>query len=127
MFSEYEVESFFDEMFSESGECLPHYAAIYNRFKEFSQDEVEEKQRLLNEGFLEQGVTFTVYGDAQGTERIFPFDVVPRIIPDKEWQVLEQGLTQRIVALNLFLNDIYHEGKILKDGVIPSDIIDVEV
>ena len=69
------------------------------------------------------GVTFTVYNDDQGTERIFPFDLVPRVIPQTEWQTLEKGLTQRIMALNLFLHDIYHEQKILKDRIIPPHYI----
>ncbi len=123
VFSDYKIGSFFDEMFSGSGECFDHYDAVYRRFKDFSQEEVEEKQRLVNEGFLEQGVTFTVYGDDQGTERIFPFDIVPRIIPADEWKTIEDGLTQRITALNLFLNDIYHAGNILKDGVVPEEIV----
>ena len=68
-------------------------------------------------------MTFTVYGDEQGTEKIFPFDLIPRVIPNDEWQRVEQGLRQRILALNLFLNDVYHGGKILSDGVIPKDVI----
>jgi uncharacterized circularly permuted ATP-grasp superfamily protein len=70
--------------------------------------------------FLRQGITFNVYGDSQGAERIFPFDLVPRVIPAKEWEFLERGLIQRITALNLFLHDVYHEQKIVKDGVIPA-------
>jgi len=79
----------------------------------------EEKRLAADLAFLRQGITFNVYGDAQGTERIFPFDLVPRIIPAKEWEHIEAGLIQRITALNLFLHDIYHEQKILKDGTIP--------
>jgi uncharacterized circularly permuted ATP-grasp superfamily protein len=78
------------------------------------------KREAIDTAFLRQGVTFNVYGDAQGAEKIFPFDLLPRIIPAKEWAHLEAGLTQRITALNLFLHDIYHEQKILKDGVIPE-------
>ena len=73
--------------------------------------------------FLSQGVTFTVYNDEQGTERIFPFDLLPRIIPAEEWDFIERGLVQRITALNLFLHDIYHGQNILKDGVIPKEIV----
>jgi uncharacterized circularly permuted ATP-grasp superfamily protein len=73
--------------------------------------------------FLRQGVTFNVYGDSRGTERIFPFDLVPRIIPATEWEYLERGLIQRITALNLFLHDIYHEQRIVKEGVIPAHYI----
>jgi uncharacterized circularly permuted ATP-grasp superfamily protein len=70
--------------------------------------------------FLRQGITFNVYGDSQGAERIFPFDLVPRVIPAKEWEFLEGGLIQRITALNLFLHDVYHDQKIVKDGIIPA-------
>jgi uncharacterized circularly permuted ATP-grasp superfamily protein len=73
---------------------------------------------------LRQGVTFTVYGDDQGTERIFPFDLMPRIIPHKEWERVESGLIQRITALNLFLNDVYHGQKIINDGIVPRELVE---
>lgn len=124
MFAGYQKESFFDEMFADDGRhVFDHYADLHHRFDRLEISELEEKQRRVDRGFLEQGITFTVYGDGEGTERIFPFDLIPRIIPDKEWQVIERGLTQRITALNLFLHDIYHGQKIIKDGIIPEDII----
>jgi uncharacterized circularly permuted ATP-grasp superfamily protein len=83
-------------------------------------DEFAEKRHSIDMAFLRQGITFNVYGDSQGAERIFPFDLVPRVIPAKEWEFLERGLIQRITALNLFLHDVYHEQKIVKDGVIPA-------
>jgi uncharacterized circularly permuted ATP-grasp superfamily protein len=86
-------------------------------------DEFERKRTLAASTFLTQGITFTVYNDDQGTERIFPFDLVPRIIPADEWDLVERGLTQRITALNLFLHDIYHQQNILRDGVIPKQIV----
>ena len=73
--------------------------------------------------FLTQGITFTVYGDDQGTERIFPFDLLPRIITAAEWRTLERGLTQRLTAINLFLKDVYHEGRILAEGIVPRDLV----
>lgn len=124
MFTGYEVGNYFDEMFSSMGESpLPHYRQLHERFNAFSDADIEEKQRLVNTGFLEHGITFTVYGEQDGTERIFPFDLIPRIIPANEWSMLERGLTQRIIALNLFLHDIYHNGNIIKDGIIPADVI----
>ena len=69
------------------------------------------------------GITFNVYGDSAGTEKIFPFDLVPRIVAASEWNRVERGLKQRIHALNLFIDDVYHEQKIVKDGVIPAEII----
>ncbi|MCG8600167.1 MAG: circularly permuted type 2 ATP-grasp protein, partial [Verrucomicrobiales bacterium] len=123
MFENYQQETFFDEMFREGEHPRNHYESVHDRFSRLTLEELEQRQREVDRGFLEQGITFTVYDDDQGTERIFPFDLIPRIIPDGEWRTLEAGLTQRIIALNLFLHDIYHEGKILSDGVIPRDII----
>lgn len=125
MFSQYQTEGFFDEMFSSpEGGSFEHYQEIEKVIASMSDDQLREKQRHTESSFLEQGVTFTVYGDTDsGTERIFPFDLIPRVIPSHEWTQIEDGLTQRIIALNLFLTDIYHEGKILKDKIIPEDVV----
>jgi uncharacterized circularly permuted ATP-grasp superfamily protein len=122
-FSGYQVGDFFDEMFAGPGVVRPHYSKLFARFKEMEREEFERKRALAASTFLTQGVTFTVYNDNQGTERIFPFDLVPRIIPAEEWDLIERGLVQRITALNLFLHDIYHTQNILRDGVIPKQII----
>ncbi len=122
-FSGYEVGDFFDEMFAAPGVVRPHYSKLFKRFKEMERDEFERKRELAASTFLSQGVTFTVYNDDQGTERIFPFDLVPRIIPAEEWELIERGLVQRITALNLFLHDIYHTQNILRDGIIPKQIV----
>jgi uncharacterized circularly permuted ATP-grasp superfamily protein len=116
----YKTENFFDEMFAGSGGTRKHYARFLDLIEQLQPGELEEKQRTLDLAFLRQGVTFNVYGDSQGAERIFPFDPMPRIIPASEWKRIEAGLAQRITALNLFLHDIYHEQRILKEGVIPS-------
>ncbi|MCA1659706.1 MAG: circularly permuted type 2 ATP-grasp protein, partial [Verrucomicrobiaceae bacterium] len=122
-FSGYQVGDFFDEMFTAPGIARPHYSKLFERFKEMDREEFERKRALAASTFLSQGVTFTVYNDDQGTERIFPFDLLPRIIPAEEWDSVERGLVQRITALNLFLHDIYHGQNILKDGVIPKEIV----
>jgi uncharacterized circularly permuted ATP-grasp superfamily protein len=88
-----------------------------------SRAEFEAKRRAVDLAFMRQGITFNVYGDSQGAERIFPFDLVPRIIPAPEWAYLETGLVQRITALNLFLHDIYHEQNIIRDGTIPAEYV----
>src|SRR4029079_12434169 len=119
-FSGYETGEFYDEMFASSGEVRPHYAALLERFRAMGTSEYERKQALADQSFLTQGITFTVYSDERGTEKIFPFDLLPRIIPASEWRHLEEGLVQRITALNLFLKDIYNEQRILKEGVIPE-------
>ncbi len=119
VFSGYATADFFDEMFTADGMIRPHYRKFTARFSDIPHDEFQGKRRDVDALFLRQGITFNVYGDSQGTERIFPFDLMPRIIPAAEWERLEAGLVQRITALNLFLHDIYHEQRILKDGVVP--------
>jgi uncharacterized circularly permuted ATP-grasp superfamily protein len=123
LFSQYEVADFFDEMFSAPGVARPHYSRLLTAFKEMGRADFARKRDLAAASFLTQGVTFTVYNDGQGTERIFPFDLIPRIIPAPEWERVERGLVQRIDALNLFLHDVYHEQNILRDGVIPKRIV----
>jgi uncharacterized circularly permuted ATP-grasp superfamily protein len=120
MLESYTHTGCFDEMVDESGETRPHYKKFRNLFQGLPPEEFEHRRQSVDLAFLRQGITFSVYGDAQGTEKIFPFDLIPRIIPAREWDHLERGLTQRITALNLFLHDIYHDQKIIKDGVIPA-------
>ncbi len=84
---------------------------------------MRRKKQAADVSFLHQGITFTVYGRDEGTERIFPHDLLPRIITSAEWQTIERGLTQRITALNLFLRDIYHEGRCLADGIVPREMV----
>ena len=122
-FADYQLGDFYDEMFAGEGKARPHYRKLLERFKEMDREEFERKRALAASTFLSQGVTFTVYNDDQGTERIFPFDLLPRIIPAAEWEKIERGLVQRITALNLFLHDIYHQQNILRDGVIPKQIV----
>ncbi|QJE98414.1 circularly permuted type 2 ATP-grasp protein [Luteolibacter luteus] len=124
MFEAYEADGFFDEMFALEGEVRPHYRTLLNRFSAIAADDFEARRAACDQHFLRQGVTFNVYHDDRGTERIFPFDPVPRVIPAAEWEHLEAGLTQRIIALNLFLHDIYHEQHILRDGIIPRFYIE---
>ena len=114
---------FFDEMFGRESSALSHYQKLRGAFNQITHDDFKTKRNSVDLAFLRQGVTFNVYGDSRGTERIFPFDLVPRIIPAKEWELIERGLVQRITALNLFLHDIYHEQRIVKDGVVPAHYI----
>lgn len=122
-FQGYDTGGFYDEMFAASGEVRPHYEALLRRYQEMGVGEYDRKQALADKSFLTQGITFTVYSDDRGTERIFPFDLIPRIIPAKEWEHLERGLVQRMTALNLFLKDVYNEQRILKEGVIPEHYV----
>ncbi|HEY5079246.1 MAG TPA: circularly permuted type 2 ATP-grasp protein [Opitutaceae bacterium] len=116
----YDSGEFFDEMYATGGEVRPHYRRLAERLGTLDLPEFERRRAAVDLAFLRRGVTFTVYNDSEGTERIFPFDLIPRIIPSHEWARLEAGLIQRITALNLFLHDLYHEQKIIKDKVVPA-------
>ena len=123
LLKDYEVGDFFDEMFSAPGVVRPHYELVARRLGEMADGELARKCVLAEKSYLNQGITFTVYSGDEGTERIFPFDLIPRIIPAKEWEHVERGLVQRLTALNLFLHDIYHEQRILKEKIIPEEIV----
>jgi len=119
----YVLDSAFDETFESSGQPRPHYAPLLEMFSSLPADEIRRRKHAADLSFLNQGITFTVYGREEGTERIFPYDLLPRLITNAEWSHIEHGLTQRITALNLFLRDIYHEGRILSDGIVPREIV----
>lgn len=124
LFSNYDVGDFFDEaMSSEDGKPRLPYRETVEYFSNLTKADMDASLRSLERLFLKQGVTFTVYSDGQGTERIFPFDPIPRIIPADEWTTIETGLHQRIKALNMFLKDIYTDRKILKEGVVPDYLV----
>jgi uncharacterized circularly permuted ATP-grasp superfamily protein len=123
LFDGYTIDGFFDELFEAPGRPRPHYRRLYERLSELSRDDFDERIRLADIAFLYQGITFTVYSAHEGIERIFPFDLVPRIISRAEWQLLDRGLRQRVTALNLFLHDIYHEQRIIREGIIPPDLV----
>jgi uncharacterized circularly permuted ATP-grasp superfamily protein len=110
-------------MFQEAARSRPQYDALLQELGSVSLDELRRRQTDADRAFLAQGITFTVYGDEQGTERIFPFDLLPRIVTAREWETLERGLTQRITAINLFLKDVYNEGRILAEGVVPRELV----
>jgi uncharacterized circularly permuted ATP-grasp superfamily protein len=122
-FEQYRPGSFFDEMFEPPGEPRPAARALVRLIEAMADDELLRRQQSAERALLHMGITFNVYGDSAGTERIFPFDLVPRIVAAAEWSWIERGLKQRIRGLNLFIDDIYHHQKILKDGVIPAEIV----
>jgi uncharacterized circularly permuted ATP-grasp superfamily protein len=123
LFSNYLLDAAYDEMFDRAGEPRPHCQGLFEDLLAASVPELREHQSEAEKTFLTQGITFTVYGDTQGTERIFPYDLLPRVITAAEWRVLERGLTQRLTAINLFLKDIYHQGQILSAGVVPRELV----
>lgn len=111
-----------DEMCDGTGIRQP-YQQVFQALNQLSPATLADKDKLAGELFLNQGITFTVYSDNEGIERIFPFDIIPRIIPGHEWSQIEAGIAQRLKALNMFLRDIYSEQQILKDKVIPAALI----
>jgi uncharacterized circularly permuted ATP-grasp superfamily protein len=117
------MDSAYDEMFADAGAARKHYCALQQTLLGLAPEELRKIQQAADLTFLHEGITFTVYGSKEGTERIFPNDLLPRIIPASEWAQIEKGLTQRLTALNLFLRDIYHEGRILAEGIIPRELI----
>ena len=111
-----------DEMCTE-GKVRSHYTKMVSSFQNLNVPDLQQKDLLASELFMNQGITFTVYSDNKGIERIFPFDIIPRIITGKEWDVVEKGITQRLKALNMFLKDIYNQQQILNDKVVPVELI----
>lgn len=119
----YEADGFFDEYAHPSGEPRSHYAALARNLSGIAGEEFDARVASANATMLQRGVTFTVYNDAAGTERILPFDLIPRIVPADEWDVIERGITQRVRALNHFLDDVYHDQRILRERVVPLDLV----
>lgn len=122
-FDNYDPGDFYDELFIAPGKPRPEAMLLVEKINSLSLEELLRRQQAAQTALMKLGATFNVYGDSQGTERIFPFDVIPRIVSAQEWKVLETGLKQRIYALNCFIADIYDEQKIIKDGVIPVEMI----
>ena len=122
-FTGYDTEGFYDELFDAQGKPRPGADLLVKRINALPDSELQRRQQAAEKALLNLGITFNVYSDDAQTEKIFPFDIVPRIIQAKEWQHLEIGLKQRIRALNLFIDDVYHDQKILKDGIVPADLV----
>src|SRR5579864_7950416 len=119
----YELNGAYDEMFSAVDHPRKQYRLLHNLLLSLGPGELRRSKHEADQSFFNQGITFTVYGNDKGTERIFPHDLLPRILTAAEWEKIERGLTQRITALNLFLKDVYNDGKIIEDGVVPGSIV----
>jgi len=122
-FHNYDADGFYDEFFEHDGRPRPGIDILVEKINCLPDGELLDRQRAAEHTLFHLGITFNVYGDDHGAERIFPFDVLPRIIEAREWEGIERGLKQRLRALNLFLGDIYSDQHIIKDRVIPEDII----
>jgi uncharacterized circularly permuted ATP-grasp superfamily protein len=123
-FTDYQSEQFFDEMFEDGSLPRPFARALVQFIDALPDGELLRRQRSAERALMNMGITFNVYGDSAGAERIFPFDLVPRIVSAPEWTLIDRGLKQRIHALNLFIDDLYHDQKIIKDGVVPAHVIE---
>lgn len=120
----YDPEAFYDELYEAPGKPRPHAASLIEWMQQLPLEELQQRLDTAQLALFNLGVTFQVYNDDQGVERIFPFDIIPRIIDNNQWSTLEKGLKQRIQALNLFLADIYDRQLILQDGKIPQEVIE---
>jgi uncharacterized circularly permuted ATP-grasp superfamily protein len=120
----YKPDRFYDELFLPDGTPREGAKLLLEKLATLSTHELKHRQQAAELALMNMGITFNVYGSDAGTEKIFPFDIIPRIIESADWNHIERGLKQRIKALNLFLNDIYHNQKILTDGVIPRHVIE---
>lgn len=122
-FENYNAEGFFDEMFTEDGQIRSGYTFFKDRVEQLTKEEFMRRQISAERALMAMGITFNVYSENEGTERIMPVDIIPRIVSAQDWEKMEKGLIQRITALNLFLADIYSDQKIIKDGIIPKEVI----
>ena len=119
----YQTENFYDEMFESDGRPRPRTALLADRLLSLSDGELERRQTAADLTLLNMGITFSVYGHSAGTEKVWPFDIIPRIVEFDEWNLIERGLKQRITALNLFIDDVYDKGRILQDKVVPTELL----
>jgi uncharacterized circularly permuted ATP-grasp superfamily protein len=122
-FDSYDPGPFYDEMFEGPGRPRSGSRQLANRIDSLPEGDLLARQKAAEQAFFGMGITFTVYGEKSGTERIFPFDIIPRIVEAADWARLEAGLKQRVQALNLFIGDVYNDQKILKDGVVPRELV----
>lgn len=124
MFIGYEIpDGVYDEYFIAPGKPRPHVERVWDDLVNHTRTQMQRLKQEAEKSLTQSGITFLVYGDAGGTEKIMPFDILPRIVDEDEWKKLSAGLRQRIYALNLFLQDIYNDKKILKDKVVPTELI----
>jgi uncharacterized circularly permuted ATP-grasp superfamily protein len=122
-FSAYDPGEFYDELYEKTGQPRPGSALLLRKFASLPEGELRKRQQAAERVILNMGMTFGVYGSNDGHEQIFPFDIVPRIVEATDWEHIESGLCQRMRALNLFIDDVYHDQKILKDRVVPTELI----
>ncbi len=123
-FKKYQTEGFFDEMFNADQTVRPGYVPFHQRVEKLGREDLIGRQHAAERALMSMGITFNVYSEGEGTERIMPIDIIPRIIEAAEWNHLERGLIQRITAINHFIHDVYNDQHILNDGIVPRDLIE---
>ena len=122
-FDGYSTEGFHDELFLADGSPRPAARALVERSEGLSDGELVRRHQAAERVLLRMGITFNVYGEEPSSKYIFPFDIIPRIVPRYEWALIERGLQQRIRALNHFIDDVCHEQRIVRDGVVPAEVV----
>jgi uncharacterized circularly permuted ATP-grasp superfamily protein len=123
-FFDYQTEGFYDELFDASAQPRSGARLLVDKINSLVPGELRKRQEEIERALLRMGITFAVYGDTQGTERIFPFDIIPRIVEAYEWGHIEAGLKQRISALNRFIDDVYHDQQIVNEGIVPRHLLE---
>lgn len=119
----YDPEAFYDELFSAPGVVRSEFSALAEKLSELVPGELSGRQQAADRALMRMGITFQVYGEESKAEKVFPFDILPRVISANDWEVVDRGLRQRITALNMFSQDVYGEKKIIKDGIIPDWVV----
>ncbi|MBV8878461.1 MAG: circularly permuted type 2 ATP-grasp protein, partial [Planctomycetaceae bacterium] len=122
-FQDYDAQGFYDEWLAAPGQPRPEASLLVRMLESLPAGELQRRQQAAERAFLLMGITFAVYGHRDGAEKVWPFDLLPRLIVMDEWERIDRGLRQRIQALNLFLNDIYHAQRIVRDRVVPEEVI----
>ena len=113
-----------DELLDSHGSARPAAAELVEQIRSLGMSELQQRQDLAELDILAMGITFTVYSDGKGIDRAWPFDIIPRVIDAAEWRTIEAGLKQRLQAINAFIDDVYHDQRIVHDGVFPGDLLD---
>lgn len=120
----YAANGYYDELVQADGSARPHTGSLADYFSAMHPDELADRQRAVDSTIADMGISFTIYSEGDDIDRAWPLDIIPRAIAGKEWDRIEAGLTQRLRALNLFIDDLYNDRRILKDGIVPADLID---
>ena len=120
---QYAVAHHYDELYLPDGKPRPHYEALAKTLGRLGREEILARVQDVNTALLQRGVTFTVYADSEGTERVFPFDIIPRILTAEEWARIERGIQQRVRAINAFIYDVYHSERILREKRVPRELV----